>query len=208
MPNRVGFPCSDSVQVEAIATYCMTALHSQPYKNAIERVVQRRLDLGWSQEELARRLPRYERSPEGQEEPGTDDGGGQLQSFVSKFEQCQRRLDVIEFEHVCHVLGLRVADALDEGNWDGEAPPAVVPRARQQSAEERKRAGRRVKPGRKPATPATSKKAPAPGQPWPRTTHGGAGHSVEDPALELPKAADAPPDPPPAKGRKPLRRRS
>lgn len=186
----------------------MTALHSQPYKDAIDRVVKRRVDLGWSQEELARRLPRYERSPGQRDEPvSADDPGGQLQSFVSKFEQCQRRLDVIEFEHVCHVLGLRVADALDEASWNGEPPPALVPLAREESPEQR-RHGRRVKSGRKPRGATI---ADASARPWPaRGPHGGAGRSAEDPAHELPEAAEghAPARPAPRSKRgRPRRRR-
>jgi transcriptional regulator with XRE-family HTH domain len=188
----------------------MTALHSQPYKDAIDRVVRRRLALGWSQEELARRLPRYERAAAAGAEPASGGGpGGQLQSFVSKFEQCQRRLDVIEFEHVCHVLGLRVADALDEAAWNGAPPPPVVPLARKESAEERRRQHRRVKPGRKPGKPVRpAKTGSAPGRAWPpRTPYGGAGSSVEDPEREMPEAADDKAPPADAKRRRKPRKR-
>ena len=39
------------------------------------------------------------------------------QSFVSKYETGERRLDVVEFVAVCHALGIspkRIIDALDE----------------------------------------------------------------------------------------------
>ncbi len=167
----------------------MTALHSQPYKDVIERVIARRLELGWSQEELARRLPRYAK-PSG-EAPARDEGGaeatGQLQSFVSKFEQRQRRLDVIEFMHLCHALGLRLCEVLAEHDWAGEPPPTLVPLARESLLEERPLALRRARPGRGSGeTPSLARP-----QPWPAPApmHGA---SRTDPARDADIAADAP----------------
>lgn len=184
----------------------MTALHSQPYKDAIDRVIKRRLELGWSQEELARRLPRYEK-PSASGEPEAEQSSGQLQSFVSKFEQRQRRLDVTEFEHVCHALGLSVAEAINEQEWNGEPPPPVIPLAREPHIQERRLGQRRVKPGRKPRTspasepPAAEAAVPGPRSPEPaewgaEPPLGGAGHSVEASGEEPKRAADSPERPP------------
>lgn len=185
----------------------MTALHSQPYKDAIERVIRRRIELGWSQEELARRLPRYEK-PTDPDQPSAapEKQGGQPQSYVSKFEQRERRLDVTEFEHVCHALGMRVADAIEEHKWNGEPPPRVVPLAQDPHLSEHKLGQRRIKPGRKPhaatvdgATVAEPVQAePAAAQPasWPQELPmGGASQSVEAPGHEQPRAADSPTPP-------------
>ncbi len=176
----------------------MTALHSQPYKDVIERVIARRLELGWSQEELARRLPRYAK-PSG-ELPARDEGGteaaGQLQSFVSKFEQRQRRLDVIEFMHICHALGMRLCEVLAEHDWVGEPPPALVPLARESLLEERPLALRRVRPARSaPEQPGVVRPLAWPAPP----ALGGASRSDEARAASL--AADSPQPAPEAPAR-------
>ncbi len=184
----------------------MTALHSQPYKDAIDRLIARRHELGWSQEELARRLPRYERpASAADEEPAPEGGVGQLQSFVSKFEQRQRRLDVIEFMHVCHVLGLRVSEVLGEHAWDGAAPPSVVPLAREPLIEERALGPRRVRPARPPGeTPAARPLPPLGGASISREDEGS---PLGDLAAEL-SEAKPPSDSKPARSRrrKPRRR--
>lgn len=43
---------------------------------------------------------------------------GQRQSFVAKYETCERRLDVIDLLRVCKVLGVPVRDVLPEA-WRG-----------------------------------------------------------------------------------------
>ncbi len=162
----------------------MTALHSQPYKDVIARVIARRLELGWSQEELARRLPRYEKprgAASGADDPPSE-ASGQLQSFVSKFEQRQRRLDVIELMHVCHALGLRLCEVLGEHAWTGEPPPPIVPLARETLLEERPLALRRARMGRVVASSGWSPGPPA----------GGASHTSEMPIEPVPLAADEP----------------
>lgn len=188
----------------------MTALHSQPYKDAIDRVVQRRLELGWSQEELARRLPRYQKVAADPNQPADEsgpEGSGQLQSFVSKFEQRQRRLDVIEFQHLCHVLGLRLCDVLPEHEWTGEAPPSRVPLARESLIEERTLAPRRARPGRAPGEVPLPERAPAAPEWRPGPPLGGAERSVEAPGHDEPLAADAPePGPPPKPKPEPRRK--
>ena len=53
-----------------------------------------RLEMGLRQEEVARAL-------------------GQPQSFVSKYESGERKLDVIEFMDVCAVLGISPAELMN-----------------------------------------------------------------------------------------------
>jgi transcriptional regulator with XRE-family HTH domain len=175
----------------------MTALHSQPYKDVIERVIARRLELGWSQEELARRLPRYEK-PSGDGPPRDEtspEASGQLQSFVSKFEQRQRRLDVIEFMHLCHALGLRLCDVLGEHGdnaWSGEPPPTLVPLARETLLEERPLALRRARVAKSGGPRSVEE-----GSSWrPAPPLGGASHASETSEIvAAPLAAEAPAGP-------------
>jgi transcriptional regulator with XRE-family HTH domain len=61
------------------------ALHSPKYKLFRESILQLRKDAGVSQAELSARL-------------------GRPQSFVSKYESGERRLDVVEFLEVCEAL--------------------------------------------------------------------------------------------------------
>ena len=41
---------------------------------------------------------------------------GKPQSFVAKYETCERRLDVLEVLRVCRALGIRLGDVLP-GHW-------------------------------------------------------------------------------------------
>lgn len=61
------------------------ALHSPKYKLFRECILQLRKDAGVSQVELSERL-------------------GRPQSYVSKYESGERRLDVVEFLEVCGAL--------------------------------------------------------------------------------------------------------
>jgi transcriptional regulator with XRE-family HTH domain len=63
------------------------SLHSPLYQDLRQLLVQARAAAGLTQVELASRLERP-------------------QSFVSKFETAERRLDVIEFIEVCRALGV------------------------------------------------------------------------------------------------------
>jgi len=63
------------------------------YTNLRERLIQAREDAGITQADLAARL-------------------GRTQSFVSKYEQGERRLDVIDFVLVCHHLSISPSDLL------------------------------------------------------------------------------------------------
>lgn len=65
------------------------SIHSPALRSLLELLVKGREAAGLSQQELAVRL------------------GKKHQSFVSKYESGERRLDVIEFISICRVLGLR-----------------------------------------------------------------------------------------------------
>ncbi|MFK7671711.1 helix-turn-helix domain-containing protein [Pseudomonas lundensis] len=63
----------------------MKSIHSAPYVHLLELLVERRNAAGLTQSQVAERL-------------------GRPQSYVSKFERGERRLDVIEFLEVCRHL--------------------------------------------------------------------------------------------------------
>lgn len=65
----------------------MRSLHTKPYQAFIAVMVLARQEADMSQHELARRI-------------------GKPQSFVSKYERRERRLDVAEFIKVARALGL------------------------------------------------------------------------------------------------------
>lgn len=65
----------------------VSSIRSDLYRRTIELLVQARKDAGVTQVELGKRL-------------------GQRQTFVSKFELGERRLDVAEFVTVCHAIGV------------------------------------------------------------------------------------------------------
>jgi len=71
----------------------MTQLHSQAYLEFVARLRRSRKAAGVTQAQLARRL-------------------GRAQSYVSKAETCERRLDFIETAQWCHALRVRLADVL------------------------------------------------------------------------------------------------
>lgn len=71
------------------------AFHSPAYKTLIALLVAKRREKGMSQVELGKRL-------------------GRPQTFVSKVEQCERRLDVVEFLVIADILGLDIMYAIKE----------------------------------------------------------------------------------------------
>ncbi len=71
----------------------MRSLHSQHYQRFAAVLAQARLDAGITQQELAAQLHKP-------------------QSFVSKVERCERRLDVPEFILLARALGYEPADLL------------------------------------------------------------------------------------------------
>lgn len=80
------------------------------YENLHSALIETRRSKGLTQTELARRL-------------------GKHQSFVSKYESGERRLDVVEFLEVCHALSVRPAGLLNliEAD-DGPQKPSVLER--------------------------------------------------------------------------------
>lgn len=84
--------------------------HTPRYRELLKALVEARKKVGLSQIELARRLKRP-------------------QSFVSKYERGERRLDVVELTDIAEELGLSVSDLLatvaahrpDSPTEDGDA---------------------------------------------------------------------------------------
>jgi len=81
--------------------FSMKSIHSGPYIHLLELLVDRRNAAGLTQSQVAERL-------------------GRPQSYVSKFERGERRLDVIEFLEVCRKLGTDPFEILRivEGGFD------------------------------------------------------------------------------------------
>jgi transcriptional regulator with XRE-family HTH domain len=71
----------------------MSGSHDPLYIEFVARLRAARKDAGYSQGGFGERI-------------------GKEQSFVSKVETCQRRLDVIEAARWCAALGIRLEDAL------------------------------------------------------------------------------------------------
>lgn len=71
----------------------VTSIHSERYRRLLALLVQARKDAEITQVELAKRLAKP-------------------QSFVSKFENGERRLDVIEFLDISEAIGVSAADLL------------------------------------------------------------------------------------------------
>lgn len=63
----------------------MTSIYTDDYQRVVELLVGARKAAGLSQDELAEGLSRP-------------------QSFVSKYERCERRLDIVEFVHICRLV--------------------------------------------------------------------------------------------------------
>lgn len=66
-----------------------------PYIEIVRRLIARRLELGMTQAQLGSAF-------------------GEDQSFISRIERRQRRIDVYEYVRFCRALGLRPADILEE----------------------------------------------------------------------------------------------
>ena len=73
----------------------VSSIRSDLYKRMIELLVQARKDAGVTQVELGKRL-------------------GQRQTFVSKFELGERRLDAAEFVSVCRAIETDPGKLIDE----------------------------------------------------------------------------------------------
>ncbi|MBE0613803.1 MAG: helix-turn-helix transcriptional regulator [Burkholderiales bacterium] len=72
----------------------MKSTYTRQYQDFLVRIKAARKDAGMTQEELARRLKRP-------------------QSFVSKYESGERRLDVIEFMHIADALGVNASEFVE-----------------------------------------------------------------------------------------------
>ncbi|HSI39999.1 MAG TPA: helix-turn-helix transcriptional regulator [Xanthobacteraceae bacterium] len=73
----------------------MASIYREQYQAIIARLIQARKDAGLTQVELAERI-------------------GQRQTFVSKYELGERRLDVAEFVEICKAIGADPFEALRE----------------------------------------------------------------------------------------------
>lgn len=69
------------------------SLFAQPYVAIIQSLITRRIKLGITQAQLGAAL-------------------GEDQSFISRIERCQRRLDVYEYVRFCRVLELDPGEPL------------------------------------------------------------------------------------------------
>ncbi len=86
------------------------SVHDERYQRLIARLIQARKRLGLSQESVARRLVLDPTRPDKR----------CLQSFVSKVETRERRLDAIELAEFARVYCTSVAELLGEGlAWQG-----------------------------------------------------------------------------------------
>ena len=78
----------------------MTQRHRHMYESLQKALVEARQSKGLTQTEIAARL-------------------GKPQSFVSKYESGERRLDVVEFIEVCQVLSIKpnsILNKIDNNN--------------------------------------------------------------------------------------------
>lgn len=73
----------------------MKSVFTKEYGQFLEKLIEARKAENLSQQELADKL-------------------GRPQSFVSKYERGERRLDVIEFLHVARALGLSATDIISK----------------------------------------------------------------------------------------------
>ena len=73
----------------------MKSVFTDEYEAFVQRLALARRQAGLTQQDLANRLNRH-------------------QSFVSKFERCERRLDVLEFVTICRVLNLDACRVIRE----------------------------------------------------------------------------------------------
>lgn len=69
------------------------SLFADPYMQIVHRLIERRKELGVTQWDLARAY-------------------GEDQSFISRIERCQRRLDVYEFTVICRILDIEPGELL------------------------------------------------------------------------------------------------
>ncbi|MCL6326123.1 helix-turn-helix domain-containing protein [Pectobacterium polaris] len=73
----------------------MASIYSDEYQSVIKVLREARIEKGMTQENLANAL-------------------GRPQSFVAKIENGERRLDVVEFAHIAHLLSVDAATVLEK----------------------------------------------------------------------------------------------
>lgn len=71
----------------------MTSLHTKAYKEVIDRLKKARLDAGLTQVEVAKML-------------------NKPQSFLSKIENRQRRLDILEIQELAKLYRVKIDDLI------------------------------------------------------------------------------------------------
>ena len=72
--------------------FAMSKSHYSQHQTKLQELLRRvRLDAGLRQKDLAKRL-------------------GMPQSFVSKYESGERRLDLLEIRQICSAIGISLAD--------------------------------------------------------------------------------------------------
>ena len=74
------------------------SIYDDEYRRLIDVLREARIKAGMTQQEIAERLRRP-------------------QSYVAKVEGCERRLDVIEFVHLCRAIGAEPAEILETIVW-------------------------------------------------------------------------------------------
>jgi transcriptional regulator with XRE-family HTH domain len=79
---------------------CLASLAPELYRACLRRLVAARREAGLTQQQLADRI-------------------GQRQTFISKIELAERRLDVAEFVLLCRALGADASTLLTEQTEDG-----------------------------------------------------------------------------------------
>ena len=70
------------------------SIHSENYQSVISLLKKARVDAGITQIDLANKL-------------------GVTQTFVSKCERCERRLDIIELRSFCTAIGINLLDFIE-----------------------------------------------------------------------------------------------
>ena len=83
----------------------MKSIHDQLYIEAVALIRRARESAGITQRELARRL-------------------GHPQSYVSKVETCERRLDYVELLKLCRAIGVTLGEVTPAEFHDLLVPPA------------------------------------------------------------------------------------
>ncbi|KML69188.1 helix-turn-helix domain-containing protein [Pectobacterium peruviense] len=73
----------------------MASIYSNEYQSVIKILREARIEKGMTQENLANAL-------------------GRPQSFVAKIENGERRLDVVEFVHIAHLLSVDASIVLEK----------------------------------------------------------------------------------------------